>query len=127
MPDDAALTQLEWLADQMDNLVRIPGTRVRVGLDSILGLIPGVGDVVSLAPAALIIHRSHRMGASKPVLRRMVWNTFIDALIGSIPLVGDIFDIGHKANKKNVALLQQDLEKKKVHEAAPSTHSDRAA
>lgn len=79
------LDRLERLAHRMDSLFRIPGTGIRVGLDSILGLVPGVGDALSIAPAGYIIHQSWRMGASKVVLGQMVWNTGVDALLGSIP------------------------------------------
>lgn len=113
MPDTAALDRLDRIADRMDNLVRIPGTSIRVGLDSLLGLIPGIGDIAALGPAGYIIYRAKGMGASRPTLIRMMGNTAIDTLIGSIPLVGDIFDIGNKANKKNVALLRAHLAKKK--------------
>ncbi|WP_411889745.1 DUF4112 domain-containing protein [Yoonia sp. SDW83-1] len=107
------IDRLDRIADRMDNLVRLPIVGVRVGLDSILGLIPGIGDIAALGPAGYIIYRARQMGAPKPVIVRMAVNTAIDAIIGSIPLVGDIFDIGNKANKKNVALLRRHMETKK--------------
>ncbi|MFQ1699961.1 DUF4112 domain-containing protein [Loktanella agnita] len=113
MSETAEIEQLERVAHRMDSLFRLPIIGVRVGLDSILGLLPGVGDVAALGPAGYIIYRAHNMGASRPLLARMMWNTGVDAAIGTIPLVGDIFDIGNKANKKNVALLRKHLEKKK--------------
>ena len=117
----AHLDSLERLANRMDSLFRIPGTGIRVGLDSILGLVPGVGDALAMAPAGYIIHQGWRMGASKVVLGQMFWNTGVDALIGTIPLIGDIFDIGHKANKKNVALLRRHFaHKERAPEMAPS-------
>ena len=117
----ADLDRLERVAHRMDSLFRIPGTRIRVGFDSILGLVPGVGDALALAPAGYIIHQGWRMGASRRVLGRMVWNTGVDALLGSIPLIGDIFDVGNKANRKNVALLRAHLaETKRAPEPAPS-------
>ena len=113
VPDTTEIDRLDRIADRMDNLVRLPVIGVRVGLDSILGLIPGIGDIAALGPAGYIIYRARQMGAPKPVIARMAVNTAIDAIIGSIPLVGDIFDIGNKANKKNVALLRRHLETKK--------------
>ncbi len=107
------MDRLNRIADRMDNLVRLPIVGVRVGLDSILGLIPGIGDIAALGPAGYIIYRARQMGASRPVIARMAVNTAIDTIIGSIPLVGDIFDIGNKANKKNVALLRHHMETKK--------------
>lgn len=112
----------------MDSLFRLPGTRIRIGLDSLLGLIPGVGDVAALMPASYIILRAHRMGASRPVLARMAVNTGIDTVVGSIPLIGDIFDVGYKANRRNVALLRRHLEKKKgAASDAPASVSKEAA
>ena len=112
MPD-REIDHLDRLAQRMDSLFRLPGTRIRIGLDSLLGLIPGVGDVAALMPAGYIILRAHRMGASRPVLARMAVNTGIDTVVGSIPLIGDIFDVGYKANRRNVALLRRHLETKK--------------
>lgn len=112
MPD-TEIDHLDRLAQRMDSLFRLPGTRIRIGLDSLLGLIPGVGDVAALMPAGYIILRAHRMGASRPVLARMAVNTGIDTVVGSIPLIGDIFDVGYKANRRNVALLRRHLETKK--------------
>lgn len=109
--DDAArLAQLDNLADTMDSLFRIPGTHIRVGLDSIIGLIPGIGDAVALAPAGYIVWQARQMGAPKRLIARMGVNIGIDALVGSIPLVGDIFDVGWKGNRRNVALLRRHLE-----------------
>jgi len=109
-PHHAKLERLEKLAGTMDSLLRIPGTGIRLGLDSILGLIPGVGDAAALGPAGYIVYSAHQMGASKPLLAKMTANIGIDAVIGSIPLIGDIFDVGWKANRRNVALLRTHLE-----------------
>lgn len=105
------LEQLHRLADTMDSLFRIPGTSIRVGLDSIVGLIPGIGDALALAPAGYIIANAAQMGVPRRTLMRMAANVGIDALIGSIPLVGDLFDIGWKGNRRNVALLRKHLER----------------
>ncbi|MEM5519121.1 DUF4112 domain-containing protein [Sulfitobacter sp. AS59] len=103
------LDRLHRLARRMDYAFRIPLLGVRLGWDSILGLVPGVGDVLAVAPAGYIIKEAHRMGASAPVLGRMGANVGIDMVIGAIPLVGDLFDIGWKANTRNVALLRDHL------------------
>jgi hypothetical protein len=103
------LDRLHRLARRMDYAFRIPLLGVRLGWDSILGLVPGVGDVLALAPAGYIIKEARRMGASAPVLGRMGANVGIDMVIGAIPLVGDLFDIGWKANTRNVALLRDHL------------------
>ncbi|WP_323779428.1 DUF4112 domain-containing protein [Leisingera sp.] len=104
------LRSLESLAHRMDRAFRIPLIGTRVGWDSILGLVPGAGDIMALLPAAYILLSGHRMGASKATLARMAANIGIDALVGAIPLIGDLFDIGWKANVRNVALLRRHLE-----------------
>lgn len=95
------------LARVLDTAVGIPGTRIRVGLDALLGLIPGAGDAVSAALSGYIILAAARAGATKPVLMRMVGNVVVDTLIGSIPVLGDLFDIAFRSNVRNVALLER--------------------
>jgi hypothetical protein len=116
MPDKKTsqqdLDRLHRLARRMDNAFRIPLIGVRLGWDSILGLVPGVGDALALAPAGYIIKEAHRLGADNSVLGRMGANVAIDMLIGTIPLIGDLFDIGWKANTRNVALLRDHLDGK---------------
>ncbi|SFB13040.1 protein of unknown function [Poseidonocella pacifica] len=107
---EAELLRIERLAERMDSAFRIPMTGIRIGWDSILGLIPGVGDTAALLPAAYILHKSYRLGAPPAVLGRMGINTAADWLLGSIPLVGDIFDIGFKGNRRNAALLRKHLQ-----------------
>ncbi len=113
MDDIARLAKLERVANLMDSALRIPGTRIRVGLDSIVGLVPGVGDTLALAPGAWIIGSAWNMGAPNHVLGRMALNSGIDWAIGTIPLIGDLFDVGFKANIRNVALLREHVEKTK--------------
>ncbi|WP_055083041.1 DUF4112 domain-containing protein [Jannaschia donghaensis] len=102
----ARLDRLDRLANNMDSRYRIPLTRIRFGWDAILGLVPGIGDVAALAPAGYILLEAHRMGAPTPVKAKMTANTGVDWLIGTIPIIGDIFDIGLRANRRNVALLR---------------------
>ena len=108
-PHAADLARLQKLARTMDSAYRLPIIGTRIGWDAILGLVPGVGDVLALAPSAYIFKEAHRMGAPKGVLARMGVNTGIDLLVGSIPLVGDLFDIGWKSKLRNVALLEDHL------------------
>ena len=98
---------LRKLARVMDTAVRIPGTRVRFGLDAVLGLLPGAGDVASGAVSLYSILVAARLGAPKSVLVRMATNIVIYSAIGTIPLLGDLFDVGWKANTRNVALLDR--------------------
>jgi hypothetical protein len=108
-PHAADVARLRRLAQRMDSAIRLPIIGVRVGWDSILGLIPGVGDAAALLPAGYIVKEAHRMGASRSVLTRMAGNIGIDLVIGTIPLLGDLFDIGWKANLRNVDLLHRHL------------------
>ena len=91
----------------MDDAVAIPGTRFRVGLDAILGLVPGVGDVAGGMTTAYTILAAHRLGAPKPVLIRMLWNVLVDTIVGTVPVLGDLFDAAYRANRRNVQLVEQ--------------------
>lgn len=106
----ARLARLDRLANTLDSKFRIPLLGIPVGWDSILGLIPGVGDLITLGPGAWIIVEGHRMGARKRVLGRMALNTGVDTVIGGIPLIGDAFDLFFKSHRRNVALLRRDLD-----------------
>lgn len=103
------LDRIDALAIRMERAYRIPLTRIRFGWDSILGLVPGVGDTLAMAPAVYIVQQAHELGASKPVLIRMAANVVIDWLIGLPPLIGDILDVGVKCNTRNVTLLRNHL------------------
>ena len=106
---DEDLALLRKVAMRMDALFTIPGTRITVGLDNILGLLPVVGDLLSVAPSVWMIHRAHKMGATPGTIAYMSLNTAIDLLIGSIPVVGDIFDVVYNANLRNYAALERNL------------------
>lgn len=99
--------RLRSLARLLDTAVRIPGTSVRVGLDPVLGLIPGVGDLASGALSAYVILLAWRAGAPTSILLRMLGNVGLDAAVGTVPLLGDLFDVGFKANARNVGLLDR--------------------
>ncbi len=98
------------VARLMDDLVSVPGTNVGVGLDALIGLIPGIGDIVGSSLSGVIIYDAVRLRVRVPVLARMGWNLLVDALLGLIPLGGDIIDVAHRANRKNLRLLERDLE-----------------
>lgn len=101
------LKDLETLAKLMDAQFRVPGTNFRFGLDGIIGLIPGAGDLSTFAVSGYMLWIMANNGASGFVMARMVLNVLIDALIGSIPLIGDLFDIAFKANMRNLRLMQE--------------------
>jgi len=104
MPD---LKWVDQLADLMDSRFSLPGTKFRFGLDPILGLIPGVGDAVSLAISGLLISYMYRHGASRKALIKMIGNVVLDAIIGSVPILGNIFDFAYKANDRNIRIMKE--------------------
>src|SRR5262245_24331980 len=99
------LRRLERLARLLDNEFRIVGTRMRFGLDSVIGLVPGIGDAVGLALSSYIVLAAWRMGVRPQILLRMVANLVVDSAVGSIPIAGDLFDFVWKSNRRNVDLL----------------------
>ena len=99
--------QVEFLAKLMDSQFRIPGTSIRFGLDSLIGIIPGAGDLSTLAVSGYMLTIMARNGASGYLLARMTLNVIIDALFGSIPILGDIFDVAFKANTRNLQLMKE--------------------
>lgn len=106
------IRHLENIAQLMDNRFAIPGTSIRFGLDSIFGLVPGIGDTGTILVTLYLttLARKHRL--PKKVIAQMYRNAAIDWAIGLVPLAGDIFDIGFKANLRNVALLKEHIKER---------------
>jgi hypothetical protein len=104
------LTRLRRVSKILDNAIAIPGTKISFGLDPILGLIPGGGDTITGGIAAYIVVEAARMGVPREILGKMVSNILIDSFAGTIPVVGDFFDLGWKANVKNLELLEKHLD-----------------
>ena len=113
-----AVHRAETLAHWLDNRFRIPGTNYRVGLDGLLGLVPGIGDTISAALSTYIIGQAWRHNLPKRVLVRMGWNVAVDTVVGAVPLAGDVFDFAWKANRKNAALLAEHLVKERKPESS---------
>ena len=103
------LERLRRIATLLDNAIPIPGTTYRVGLDPILGLVPGVGDAIGAAMAGYILLEAVRFGAPRSVLVRMLLNIGVDTAVGAVPGLGDLFDFVWKADAKNIALLHEHL------------------
>ena len=97
------------LAKMLDSAVKIPGTGIRVGAESVFGLIPVVGDIAGAALSGYIVLASARLGAPAPTVVRMLVNIGIDTVVGSVPVLGDMFDVGWRANMRNVELLEGHL------------------
>jgi len=100
------LKRLRQLSQLLDGAIVIPGTKYRIGLDPILGLIPGGGDTISAALSGYIIIEAARMGLPRKALMQMVGNIVIDTVAGSVPVVGDVFDVFSKANLRNMHIVE---------------------
>jgi hypothetical protein len=100
---------LDLLSHLLDDCFRIPGTTIRFGLDGIVGFIPGVGDILGGIASCVILFAAWARGVSYVVLARMLANWGIEVLLGTVPVLGNLFDIGWKANRRNYALLTSSL------------------
>jgi hypothetical protein len=96
---------LDILSHLLDDFIPIPGTSIRFGLDGIIGVIPGIGDIIAGIASCIIIIAAWVRGVSYPVLARMVANVVIEVAVGFVPVLGDMFDIAWRANRRNYALL----------------------
>ncbi|MGB5961572.1 MAG: DUF4112 domain-containing protein [Coleofasciculaceae cyanobacterium] len=104
------LNRIRKLSRLMDTAIGIPGTKFRIGLDPIIGLIPGAGDLVSTAFSAYIIYLATQIGISSQDLKKMILNIGLEAVVGTVPLVGDLFDAYYKSNIRNLAILEEHLQ-----------------
>ena len=101
------LKYLDTASDLLDSRFRIPGTDIRFGVDFLIGLVPVAGDVITFGFAGLLVIAMARHGASGMVVVKMLWNILLDATVGSIPVLGDLFDLKYKANRRNYQLLTE--------------------
>jgi len=115
---DSRLGQLQQLSHLLDNAIAIPGTNYRIGLDPFLGLLPGAGDVAGTAFSAYIVIQAARWKLPAATLLRMLGNVCMDWLVGTLPILGDLFDVGWKSNARNVALLESHLASPQQSQAA---------
>lgn len=118
---DERLARLRRLATWLDDGICIPGTRMRIGLDPIIGLLPGVGDAAGAIMAGAIVVEALRQRMTRFTILRMAANIALDTVLGSVPIVGDLFDAAWKGNRRNMQLLERHLA-----EPARSNRSDRA-
>jgi hypothetical protein len=107
----ATLNRIRKLTRLMDTAFRIPGIGLRVGWDPIIGLIPGVGDLVSTALSAYIIYLAARFRLPAKALSWMIFNITLEGVVGTIPFAGDLFDAWYKSNLRNLAILEQHLQR----------------
>jgi uncharacterized protein DUF4112 len=115
---EESVARLEALARLMDGAFVVPGTKIRLGLDAVIGLVPVAGDVISGLVSSYLIWEARQLGAPRFLIARMMANTFLDTTIGAIPVVGDAFDLMFRANMKNMALLRRHMEKRGFTRAA---------
>jgi hypothetical protein len=105
------VARLDALARLMDAAFVIPGTNIRMGLDGLIGLLPIAGDLISSMVSSYIVWEARQLGVPRWILARMMLNVAIDTAVGSVPVVGDAFDVMFRANLKNMTLLKRYLER----------------
>src|ERR1700721_112720 len=106
---------LDLLSRVLDSWFRIPGTSIRFGLDGLIGLVPGIGDILAGLASCIIIVAAWVRGATYVTIARMLVNLALDVIIGTVPFLGDAFDIAWKANRRNYALLTRHLQHPRRH------------
>jgi len=104
------IARIDALATLLDTAIVIPGTQIRFGLDAVIGLIPGIGDVITTIMALFIVSEARALGAPPLVIARMIANVALDGVVGAVPLAGDVFDAAFRANRRNMALLRAHLD-----------------
>jgi hypothetical protein len=106
------LARLDALAALLDTAIIVPGTNVRVGVDALVGLFPVLGDAITTAISLFIVYEARQLGAPNHLIARMLGNVLIDGAVGTVPLVGDAFDVMWRSNVRNMRLLHRWLERK---------------
>lgn len=104
---EGRVERVRWFARLLDESIEIPVVNYRIGIEPIVGLLPKGGDLVATLVSLLIVVESYRLGAGPLTLARMLLNLVVDSLVGSLPLVGDVFDFAWKANMRNARLLER--------------------
>ncbi len=105
LPREVLVARAQRLSGVLDTALRIPGTRIRFGLDPILGLFPGLGDAIAALLGGYIVWAAVRAGAPRLVVGRMLANVALDAIVGAVPAAGTIFDVAFKAHRRNARML----------------------
>lgn len=103
--------RIEMMEQLLEGVMHLPGTRMRVGLDALLGVIPVIGDLISAAMGAWIVWEARNLGMSRWQLIRMSANVGVDTAIGAIPLVGDVFDFAFRSNSRNLRIIRKHLDR----------------
>jgi len=111
--NEEKLLRLKLLGNRLDEIITIPGTKYKIGIDPIIGIFPVIGDLLGSIISIYIIYSGSKMGVSSQVIAKMCLNLGIDFTVGLIPVFGDIFDMGWKANKKNIELIEKNINQTK--------------
>jgi Domain of unknown function (DUF4112) len=115
------IARIDALATLLDTAFILPGINVRFGFDALIGLVPGIGDAITTAMSLYIVHEARQLGAPRHLIVRMLGNVLIDGLVGAVPLVGDAFDVLWRANRRNVRLLQDWLQRTESRQVSASS------
>ena len=108
-----SLARLDALATLMDSAFVVPGTRIRLGLDSLIGLVPGIGDVASALISSYIVWEARQLGLPRWKIARMVASVALDTTVGAIPIVGDVLDVFYKSNRRNLKILRDHFDRER--------------
>jgi hypothetical protein len=101
------VARLEALAAMLDTAFIVPGTNIRFGVDALIGLVPGIGDLITTGLSLYLVHEARQLGAPGHLIVRMLGNVALDGVVGAVPLVGDAFDVMWRSNRRNMALLRR--------------------
>lgn len=105
------IARIDGLSRLFDTVFMVPGTNIRFGLDALIGLVPGIGDLITTALSLYIVNEARALGAPSLLVVRMLANVALDGVVGAVPLFGDVFDVAFRANRRNLALLHEHLDR----------------
>jgi hypothetical protein len=106
-----ALARIDMLSKLFDTAFTLPGSNVRFGVEALMRLVPGIGDAAASALSCYLLYEAHRLEVPHQVFARLVANVAIEGIVGAVPVLGDLFDVGFRANRRNVALLKEHFER----------------
>lgn len=107
----AALARIDMLSKLFDTAFTLPGSNVRFGVEALMRLVPGIGDAAASALSCYLLYEAHRLEVPQQVFARLVANVAIEGIVGAVPVFGDLFDVGFRANRRNVAILKEHFER----------------
>lgn len=107
----AALARIDMLSKLFDTAFTLPGSNVRFGVEALMRLVPGIGDAAASGLSCYLLYEAHRLEVPQQVFARLVANVAIEGIVGAVPVLGDLFDVGFRANRRNVAILKEHFER----------------